>query len=149
LLAPVGLGALVVLVAVAVVLALHGRDEPKGGVSSPPSTTRPSPSAHPTADGVRSFVTTYLQTASTDPSAGFKMLTPTFQDESGGLRGYEGFWGHVARIDSVERVAPSLGGDDPEVSYHYTYTMDDGSQHTEDVHLRLTYASGRYLIDGD
>lgn len=153
---PIAVGALV-LVAVAVtlvtVLARHNGGQPdrvaahgpSRSVSSSPST----PSAQPTATGIRSFVTTYLQTAPRDPAAGFAMLTPTFQSESGGLSGYEGFWGKVARIDSVRAITPKLGDDDLRVSYHYTYTMDNGSQHTEEVHLRLLYDGGRYLIDGD
>jgi len=157
LLLPAAACAVLLVAVVAGLLALQGRDEPTSRTATPPASAHASPGsatdsaddAAPTAEGVRSFVTSYLQTAASDAPAGFRMLTSAFQDESGGLSGYEGFWGHVARIDAIDRVTPELDGDDPKVSYRYTYTMDDGSTHTDDVHLRLVFTHGRYLIDGD
>lgn len=143
--------AVLVVAVVGLLLANRGNDHAPTATAargSARASHSPSPSARPTSDGVRSFVTNYLTTASSDPASGYTMLTPQFQAESGGLSGYRGFWGHVVKIDHVATISPELG-DDLGVSYRYTYTMDNGTTHTEDVHLRLTYDGGRYLIAGD
>jgi len=116
-----------------------------GGGSTSPSET---PSAGPTDYGVRTFVSTYLTTAASDPTKSYTMLTTDFQAASGGLSGYRGFWGHVVRIDRIATISPEVG-DPLGVSYRYTYTTDDGRAHTENVHLRLVYDDGRYLIAGE
>ena len=41
------------------------------------------------------FAQEYVTTASGDPAAGFALLTPEYQESSGGLEGYAGFWGTV------------------------------------------------------
>lgn len=143
--------AVLVAAVVGVLLATRGNDHPVASTSTHRSATpsvSPSPTDRPTGEGVRSFVNDYLTTAASDPTTGYSMLTPQFQTASGGLTGYRGFWGHVTKIDNVTTISPELG-DDLGVSYRYTYTLDDGSIHTENVHLRLTYADGRYLIAGD
>ncbi|WGL51090.1 serine/threonine-protein kinase [Nocardioides sp. BP30] len=112
--------------------------------SSDPSTSASVAPAGPTADGVRAFVSTYLATASSDPAKGFAMLTPAYQRASGGLKGYERFWGNVRKVQSVGEVVPSL--DPLGVSYRYTYVLRGAGKRTEDVHLRLAYTDGQYLI---
>lgn len=117
---------------------------------SPPSESadpsdEPSPAA-PTAAGMRSFVSGYLQTAASDPDAGFAMLTPSFQQESGGLSGYTGFWGQVTSVQQ-----PEFSEVDPEsltVGYTYTYRTANGGEFVDDVGLQLAYdpATDRYLI---
>lgn len=127
------------------------RSASRSASATPSETGAPSrttPADGPTADGVRSFVTDYLTTAATHPARGYKMLTSQFQAASGGLSGYRSFWGHVARIDRVATISPEMGND-LGVGYRYTYTTDDGRVHTENVHLRLVYDNGRYLIAGD
>lgn len=146
-------GVLVVLIAAVggLLLATRGNDDAATTAavrSSPARSDSPQPVDQPTRDGVRSFVNDYLTTAASDPTTGYSMLTPQFQAASGGLNGYRGFWGHVVTIDNVTTISPELG-DDLGVSYRYTYTMDDGSTHTDDVHLRLAYDGGHYLISGD
>ncbi len=71
------------------------------------------------------FVTDYLETAATDPAAGFAMLTPSFQDASGGLSGYEGFWGDVKRVSDIEVVDADPDG--LTVTYRYRYQARPGS----------------------
>lgn len=156
-------GALPILIGVAIVALLtvigfaigfggDGDRDPEASPSSP--ATSPSPPADPTAGegpteaDVRSFVTDYLQTAASDPEAGFAMLTPAYQQESGGLRGYEGnFWGNVEAVRDIDVTAVDL--DDMTVSYRYTYDLADGDTRSEPVTLRLqAQDDGTLLIEG-
>lgn len=95
------------------------------------------------------FVNDYVTTAAADNRAGFAMLTPEFQADSGGFSGYRGFWSQVAGIDEVEVVQTDV--DDLSVRYTYTYRLGDGEEITETVSLRLDYdeADDRYLIAGE
>lgn len=113
------------------------------GSGSPSSPARP---PRPTAEGIDAFVRDYLRTAAADPSAGFAMLTPEFQEASGGLRGYAGFWGDVQSVE-VQRVRPEPEG--PSVEYRYTYTLTNGRSVRDDVELRLTFEDGEYRIAGE
>lgn len=157
-----GVAGLVLLVVVAYAVGLGGSggtEDAEGAGSADPSTSRSpsetrSPSATappgPTEAGVEAFVRDYLRTAATDPSAGYEMLTPTFQQSSGGLTGYTGFWGRVRSIDGIERVEADVDGPgEVEVRYLYRYTLDGGVRRTDDVRLRLRYDDGRYRIAGE
>ena len=95
---------------------------------------------------MEAFVEDYIDTAVSDPAAAFQMLTPAFQAKSGGIEGYEGFWGEVnnAKIDSISADVDAL-----EVSYTYTFHRGPGKPTTDDVILLLTYQDGTYLIDGE
>jgi eukaryotic-like serine/threonine-protein kinase len=118
----------------------------RAGAGTPSRTPSPSPSTGPTEDGIRSFVSAYLSAASADPGRGFTMLTADYQRASGGLAGYERFWGKVTKVHDVTDIAPSL--DPLEVSYRYTYTLRGTGKRTEEVHLDLVYDDGHYLISG-
>lgn len=161
--AVVALAALALALLVAVVLLVRQPDDqqaappvespaPSASSSSPtPSEDRdpprdPTPTAEPTEEGIRSFVTDYLRTAAADPDAGFAMLTPSFQQASGGLSGYTDFWGQVTSVSDIEFTEV-----DPEsltVGYTYTYRTANGRPTTGDVALELAYdpAADRYLI---
>jgi hypothetical protein len=121
---------------------------PPSSTSSPPaSSSAPAPQG-PTEEGVRTFVDSYLRTAVSDPPTAFAMLTPEFQARSGGLSGYESWWGKVRSIDRVHSVTPQLG-EDLGVTYRYSYTLEGGDSRTEEIHLDLVYAEGAYLIAGE
>ena len=158
---PLVVGATLVVVAAVVaafVIGLHGNgaDDSSGtsgsrGSDSPsrtPSSSAATPSAGdtaaPTADGMTSFVQTYIDTAVDDPEAAFKMLTPQYQAESKGLSGYEGFWGDVknAKILSIRADPSSL-----RVTYRYRYVKPGGPTE-ETVTLQLEFTDGAYLIAG-
>ena len=156
---PAMAGGLVVLVLLVLLLVRPwhhdgGNGTTAGGARTPSTATTPpsspaasptsSPSAGPTEDGIRAFVSTYLTTASSDPAQGFAMLTPAYQRQSGGLQGYERFWGNVQKIHDVSDVLPSM--DPLGVSYRYTYTLRGAGKRTENVQLRLVYKDGHYLI---
>ncbi len=93
-----------------------------------------------------SFVAGYLQTASSDPAAGYAMLTPTFQQASGGLAGYTGFWGQVTSVTAPQ--FSQVDTDSLTVRYTYTYRTANGGESTESIGLKLAYdpAADRYLI---
>ena len=115
-----------------------------GTARSPPTASRPRrrPSSPPQR-GWRGFISDYLATAPSSPETTFAMLTPGFQDASGGIDGYSGYWSTIAEATPVEINA------DPEaltVEYTVDYTRQDGSQVTDTVVLQLQYADGQYLI---
>ena len=104
----------------------------------------PSPSAEPpTAEGMESFIGTYLSTAPSSPESTFEMLTPAFQQASGGLDGYTGYWSTISSATLVDATA------DPEtlvIQYDVDYVRQDGSQVSDNVTLQLEYRDGEYLI---
>jgi serine/threonine protein kinase len=117
---------------------------------SPSPSPSPSPSKsrtpQPTARGMESFIGDYLATVTQDPRAAFAMLTPDFQDASGGLSGYRSFWD---TIDSADLTSVSADPETQTVSYTVEYTREDGSTTTDDVSLQLLFEDGRYLIAGE
>ena len=88
----------------------------------------------------------YLATAPEDPRATYAQLTRKFQRESGGYRGYRGFW------DTVETATPSnveADGEAMTVSYDVSYRMKDGSRSESSSTLDLVHDGDSYLIDGE
>lgn len=145
----------VAVVAGIVALMTRGDGNAQAGVNGAHgSSTSPSASpsgsassvAGPTEAGVSNFVQSYLDSAPKDPAAGFAMLTPGYQQASGGLSGYERFWGNVTGIHGLSAIASTL--DPLGASYTYTYTLRGEGKHTEKVHLSLVFQNGTYLIDG-
>ena len=141
--------ALVLVVLVAVLIGQRGTDDQAPG-SANPSSGSGAPSSEetdgPTAEGMESFIETYLETADSDPSAAFEMLTPAFQEQSNGIDGYVGFWQEVKNV-RLEKV--SADPDSLEVSYTYRFQRGSGRPETDDVVLQLTFEDGTYLIDGE
>ncbi|WP_156393593.1 MULTISPECIES: serine/threonine-protein kinase [unclassified Nocardioides] len=149
-------GAIVAVVAIVLALAGVGgwlatrdNDSPSGNASDGSTSTdtgSESPADEPTADGMSQFITTYLDTVTSDPASSWEMLTPRFQDASNGFGSYTGFWGTVAKASVSDIVA------DPDslvISYHVDYTMKAGKNRSDDVQLQLAYQDGTYLIDDE
>jgi len=115
-----------------------------GGSSSPTQTPQVS---QPTTAGMENFIRNYLSTVTSNPDAAYAMLTPSFQQASGGLSGYRGFWDTIrsAEVLSFSGTNP----DDLTVGYAVEYTRQDGSRARDDVSLQLVYQDGKYLIDGE
>jgi serine/threonine protein kinase len=146
----------VIAMVIAFAIGLHdggggdgGSGAASGGSGSPSASAGHSDSAGPsssadapTEDGMTSFIRDYIDTAVSDPSSAFEMLTPEFQRQSGGLRGYESFWGdvHNAKIESISADPDSL-----QVTYRYRYNRPGGPT-TDDVTLQLVHQDGQYLI---
>jgi serine/threonine protein kinase len=148
--------AVVIAMVIAFAIGLHdsgggdgGSGASSGGSGSPSASASHSDSAGPsssadapTEEGMTSFIRNYIGTAVSDPAAAFEMLTPEFQRQSGGLQGYESFWGevHNAKIESISADPGSL-----QVSYRYRYNRPGGPT-VDDVTLRLVHQDGQYLI---
>jgi hypothetical protein len=93
------------------------------------------------------FIGDYLTIAASDPATGYTMLTPAFQQESGGLEGYRSFWDTVesAQLQSIQADPEALT-----VAYTVTYQMDSSGsgsgESTDDVNLTLAFDDGDYKI---
>ncbi len=137
---------LVVLLAVVIAVTAGNEDPPAAGPSddetseSQPTDDEP---AGPNARDMRAFVADYLATAPSSPETTYEMLTPAFQEQSGFLDGYAGYWG---TIESAELVDVSADPQAMTVAYTVDYLAKNGEETTDDVVLRLVYEDGRYLI---
>jgi hypothetical protein len=92
------------------------------------------------------FVQDYLATVTVDPRLTYEQLAPDFQEQSGGLGGYQGFW------RTVSTASPRDVRADPErmtVSYGVDYVMTNGAEFSDDVTLQLEYVDGGYRITGE
>jgi predicted Ser/Thr protein kinase len=145
------------LVAVAVIWLWPGDGQrpaagPVDPASEPTSQGPSSPTAEPAKDAsevsaeIEGFVTDYLRTVTSDPEAAFEMLTPQFQQASGGFDGYVGWWSTVksARPTSIDADPETLA-----VGYTVDYVMQSGEERTEEVSLQLERQDERYLIAGE
>ena len=138
-----GLGALLVVLVAGVVLAAthHG-----SGGGTPDKGTRSSQdaAAKPTAQGMEAFIRDYVATVSDDPDAAWKMLTPKFQRQSGGLDHYREFWDGATN----GRVL-SITADPANLSVSYQVHFDHFDNGPGPTILDLAFDNGHYLIDGE
>lgn len=151
------IAAVVAVIGVIILLSSGGDDEPTatgdgssqsgeqrsdGGSPAPsdPTTSDDAPE-RPTAEELESFAEAYVSTASTDPPAGFRQLTPAYQSRS---PDYREFWGSVSnpRILEVSGDPGSMT-----VTYTYRYNMRGAGNVTETVTLSLVQRDGQLLID--
>lgn len=94
----------------------------------------------PTASELEDFARTYVQTADEDPEAGFRMLTPAYQDAS---PEYGDFWGPLRSPEILEVAADPAA---MTVTYTYTYVFPGRGKVTEQVRLELERQDGTLLI---
>ena len=90
------------------------------------------------------FLDTYLSTVTSDRHSAWEMLTPAYQDASGGFGSYSGFWG------SIRSATPSNVSAHPAdmtVSYRVDYVKANGERVTEDHTLQLVPDGSSYLIN--
>ncbi len=137
---------LAVLLALVLFLALRGGDPETQGptAASPSSSPSPSEEAGPTAEGIEAFIRDYVAAVGEDPARSWQMLTPKFQEESGGFTQYRNFWDAATngRVLSI-----STNPDNLSVSYQVRFdNFDNGPGPTV---LDLTYEDGTYRIDGE
>ena len=141
-----GLALILLLVAGITSYVVLSGDDP---ASKPTTTTADKPAkskapSGPTAKGIETFINDYVDAVSTDPSKSWQMLTPKFQEESGGFDKYNAFWG-PATNGRVVSISPDP--DNLTVSYQVRFdNFDNGPGPTV---LDLKYENGRYLIDGE
>jgi serine/threonine protein kinase len=145
--------ALVVVALLAVgysVLTAGDGGTPASGASHTPSspTQSSSQSSAPAGAGqaqkMEDFLTTYLATVTSDRHAAWEMLTPAYQDASGGFGSYNGFWSTIAS------ATPSNVTADPEattVTYDVAYVRRNGTRTTEHHTLQLVHDGSSYLIN--
>jgi eukaryotic-like serine/threonine-protein kinase len=145
---------LVVVVALALFLVLRHPGQPAGTAAHSPSTSASSPSAtspsrhavvpRPTAAGMESFIRGYVAAVSNNPDAAWRMLTPKFQTESGGLATYRKFWAGVGS----GRIL-SISADPRDLVVRYRVRFDNFGTGRRTTVLKLVFDKGRYLIDGE
>ena len=128
-------------------LVLSGGDQGSGGTtkaSSPSSSPSARAGAKPTAKGMESFIDDYVTAVAKDPSSSWQMLTPKFQQESGGFEKYQRFWGPATngRLLSISTDVKTL-------TVAYQVHFDDHDNGPGPTVLELTYDKGRYLINGE
>jgi eukaryotic-like serine/threonine-protein kinase len=116
-----------------------------GGQQSSPPPTSESPEAV-TADGMESFVEEYLATVTTDQQASWEMLTPEFQDASGGFGQYQKFW---RGFTSADLLTSEADPDSMQIGYTVQYQRTDGSELQDQVTLTLEGTDGAFLIAGE
>lgn len=149
------IGAVVAVVLVAALAALlirgNGDGNPSGRTTASnhtptKTTTKPSATPRANADDMVGFIESYLATAPADPTSGFAQLTPAFQEQSGGLRGYRHFW------DGIKSAHAEHVTSDPDkltVSYDVRYKPEKGKSYDDHVELQLSYDGSKYLIAGE
>ncbi len=143
--APIVAGVLLVVLALGAVVWSALSDDDAGDARSPsgagagqnPSAEGPEEAPREEPDAVaqmEAFVEDYLATVTTDPRAAWTMLTPQFQDDSGGFQKYRGWW---ALVDSAEVLDVEASPADMTVRYTVRYQMADGTSRTEQIVLVL------------
>jgi hypothetical protein len=91
------------------------------------------------------FVDSYFDTVPDDRDAGWAMLSPDYQAETG-RDSYNGFWSSIADVDA-SNLSPKQGGDAVEATVTYQY--EDGRTVEERQLVRLVEGDGGdLLIDG-
>jgi len=89
------------------------------------------------------FLVRYLSTVTSDRHAGWDLLTPAYQEASGGFGGYNSFW------STIDTATPSNITADPSantVTYDVAYRKVNGDHVTEQVTLRLVPDGSSFLI---
>ncbi len=138
--------ALVLAVVGYVVLTHRGSGSDGTAQNSPGkhSSSAPAKSSKPTEKGIESFIRDYVSTVSVDPSKSWMMLTPKFQQESGGFEKYQRFWDPATN----GRVL-SISADPKNLTVSYQVHFDDFDNGPGPTVLDLKYDNGKYLIDGE
>ncbi|CAM3301930.1 serine/threonine-protein kinase [Nocardioides dubius] len=147
----VGVAALIALIAAGWVLGTQTSDDDAGSTDDAPPTsqtsTEPTTSAGPDAEGMRQFVASYLDQVTADPATAYQqMLTPAFQEKSGNWGRYQGWWNQVEGAELISVDADPL---EMTVQYRVRYSMTNGKTRTEDISLDLAYDNGIYRIAGE
>jgi eukaryotic-like serine/threonine-protein kinase len=137
-------GAIVLVLLLAGVLYAVLHDSGGGGTANPSDTSTTKTGAKPTAKGMEAFIRDYVATVSDDPDAAWKMLTPKFQRESGGLDTYREFWD-----DATDGRVLSITADPDNLTVSYQVRFDDFDNGPGPTVLDLTFDNGRYLINGE
>jgi hypothetical protein len=93
---------------------------------------------------MKSFIRSYVSALPNDPDEAWTMLTPKFQQESGGLETYRRFWGGVGAAHLLHVTA-----DPADLVVSYRVRFDNFGTGRRPTVLDLVFDEGRYLIDGE
>jgi serine/threonine protein kinase len=107
--------------------------------SPPPSSESPDV----TADGMENFVEQYLATVTSDQQAAWDMLTPAFQDASGGFGQYQRFWRGFSSADLLSAQPDPASRT---ITYDVEYQRTDGSKTQDRVTLTLDGTDDAFRI---
>ncbi|WP_374456007.1 serine/threonine-protein kinase [Nocardioides sp.] len=126
----------------------RGSEQPsEGSTPSGEASTEPSPEVTGTTPAdMRAFVEDYFATVTSDPEETWTMLTPEFQEESGGYDRYAGFWG---TIESATPSAIEVDRAALTASYTIDYVTTSGRTRTEQGELQLAQQGDQLLIAGE
>jgi serine/threonine protein kinase len=145
-----GAAVLLVLAVIGIALLVGNKNDPSatdnGSGTTPASQDGKSGSTTsgaplPSESELEDFATTYVETASTVPAAGFAMLTPDYQARS---PEYTTFWGSVKHPKIKDLSADPA---DLTVTYTYEYEQEHEGKREETVTLHLVQDGDRLLID--
>jgi eukaryotic-like serine/threonine-protein kinase len=139
--------ALSVVLAVVLFAILHNREPAAHTAAKSPADTASSRSAvaaGPTAKGMRSFIRNYVAAVASNPDAAWQMLSPKFQQESGGLDTYRKFWSGVGSGRVLD-----VSADPRNLVVSYRVRFDNFGTGRRPTVLKLVFDGGRYLIDGE
>jgi len=136
----------VVLLLGGVLWAVLSHDDGSGAArgSTPSSGGSPVAAKKPTAAGMEAFIRDYVTTVSDDPDRAWKMLTPKFQRESGGIEKYRSFWD-----SATDGRVLSITADPANLSVSYQVHFDHFDNGPGPTVLDLAFDHGRYRIDGE
>ena len=105
----------------------------------------PTTGSQPKAE-IRAFVQDYFSRVTSDPESAYAMLTPQFQQESGGYERYSGFWGTISSATPYD-IQVDLQA--LTTSYTIDYVTASGRTTTQAVQLQLQRQGEDYLIAGE
>jgi hypothetical protein len=140
--AVVALVALALALAAALVLLMVLPGRGRSVDPAPTASASETAAAGPTARGMRSFVRAYVDALGSDLDAAWRMLTPRFQRESGGLATYRAFWSGVGEGRILE-----VSADPGTLVVSYRVRFENFGTGRRPTVLKLRFEDGRYLID--
>jgi serine/threonine protein kinase len=140
-------GLLAALVLAVTLYAVLRDGDPEASTTKKPSATASSAkptSTKPTEQGMESFIRDYVAAVAADPRTSWQMLTPKFQQDSGGFDTYLRFWDRATN----GRVL-SISADPDSLTVSYQVRFDNFPNGPGPTVLTLKFEDGRYRIDGE
>jgi serine/threonine-protein kinase len=112
-------------------------------ISTSQSTTTTTTTETPgTFEAMRDVVTSYYAQLPDDTGSAWKMLSDSYQEQTGGRREYQSFWSSIRSV-SVDSVSPR---DDTSVSAQLTYVLRNGSTSSEQRWFQIEDIDGTPVI---
>jgi serine/threonine protein kinase, bacterial len=136
----------ILIIGLLVYYSQSGQD-PVADVATPPPATSTSttPSTTETTDSfdaMSDVVTSYYAQLPDDTANAWKMLSDSYQEQTGGRRQYQSFWSSIRSV-SVDSVSPR---DDTSVSARLTYVLSNGSTSSEQRWFEIEPVDGELVI---